>query len=240
MNQDKYPPHPYAEVFPMLKGAAFEKMRDDIREKGLLFPIVLAQHDNEWCVLDGRNRLRACLEAERKPRFDYYDGSDPMGYVVSANLQRRDLSTWERASAADALAQLAHGQTRAALGADLLTQAQAAEKCGTSERSTQQARHVKEDGAPELIEALDAREISLKEADEIAKLEKEQQAEAIQERKQRERKAPFDPKVTKACSLDDEALDGLIALFKYGQGSPSERVRKGAETLARMAPGVKQ
>lgn len=237
--ESRFKEHPAAAIFPMLKGKAFEGMRDDIKEKGLLHPIVLAKHDGEWTILDGRNRERACLEAGRKPRYDYYDGEDPIGYVVSANLARREMTTWERASAADELAKLGKGKPKSALGADYVTQSAAAQECGTSTRSVQQAKQVKENAAPELIEALDAREISLRDAEQIAKLEREQQADAIEQRKRSEGQ-PRDPKISKACSLSDAELDGLAMLFKYGEGSPSERVRTGAAALARIVPTVRQ
>jgi hypothetical protein len=233
--ESKYPPHPAASIFPMIKGKAYDEMREDIRAKGLLFPVVLAQHENQWCVLDGRNREKASLELGLKPRYDYYDGKDPIGYVVSANLTRREMSTWERADAANALAELKQGRKPA--GAAGITQRDAAEKLGTSERSAQQAKRVRKEGAPELIEALDSRELSLSEADEIARLEKDQQADAIKQRKSQP-PAERDPKISKSCSLSDEELDGLTQLYTYGAGSPSARVRAGAAALARIVPAA--
>jgi hypothetical protein len=235
--ESKYPPHPAASIFPMIKGKAYDEMREDIRAKGLLFPVVLAQHENQWCVLDGRNREKACIETGIKPRYDYYDGKDPIGYVVSANLARREMSTWERASAADELSKLAQGRPGKAAAAAGITRSVAAEMCGTSERSTAQAKHVKQAGAPELIEALDERKLSLSEADEIARLEKDQQADAIKQRKSQP-PAERDPKISKSCSLSDEELDGLTQLYTYGAGSPSARVRAGAAALARIVPAA--
>lgn len=48
-------------------------------------------------LTDGRNRHRGCLDTGTEPRFRPYEGDDPLGFVVSANLQRRHLSASQRA-----------------------------------------------------------------------------------------------------------------------------------------------
>jgi len=87
--------HKFADIFPMLEGDEFQKLVDDIRENGLLEPITL--YDGE--ILDGRNRYRACIEAGVEPRFvDIPAGVDPLTFVVSKNLNRRHLSTTQKAA----------------------------------------------------------------------------------------------------------------------------------------------
>ena len=67
--------------------------RHDIARNGLRQPIVKYQGK----VLDGRHRVLACQKAGRALRFETYRGSDPLGYVISANLQRRHLKALQKA-----------------------------------------------------------------------------------------------------------------------------------------------
>jgi hypothetical protein len=50
--------HPLADIFPLLEGAEFGALRDDIQRHGVREPAVLYGGK----VLDGRNRARACAE----------------------------------------------------------------------------------------------------------------------------------------------------------------------------------
>jgi hypothetical protein len=83
--------HPLANIFPLMEGAEFDALVDDIRTKGLLDDIVLCG----GLILDGRNRYRACLAAGVEPRFidrgpsDW--GSSAEQFVISANIRRRHL-----------------------------------------------------------------------------------------------------------------------------------------------------
>jgi hypothetical protein len=85
--------HPYAELFPMMTATELEALSEDIAANGLRHPIVTYQ----GAVLDGRNRLLACEKASVEPRFEEYDGDDPLGLVISLNVQRRDLTRAQRA-----------------------------------------------------------------------------------------------------------------------------------------------
>jgi len=69
-------------------GPEFGQLVDDLREHGLLQPIVL----HEGRILDGRNRYRACQHAGVEPRFEEWDGESPTAYVLSLNLHRRHLT----------------------------------------------------------------------------------------------------------------------------------------------------
>ena len=52
--------HPIAELFPMMTSAELDELAADIKANGLQQPIIV----HEGQVLDGRNRLAACLRAE--------------------------------------------------------------------------------------------------------------------------------------------------------------------------------
>jgi hypothetical protein len=71
-------------------------LADDIKQHGLLHPIVL---DADGVLIDGRNRLRACEIAEVKPTFEQLNGHDAAAFIVSANLERRNLTKGQQAMA---------------------------------------------------------------------------------------------------------------------------------------------
>lgn len=83
--------HPAADIFPLLEGEEFDALVADIKANGQLARIIL----KDGKVLDGRNRLRACLAAGIEPSFAceaYSDQiTDPTAYVISANIRRRHL-----------------------------------------------------------------------------------------------------------------------------------------------------
>jgi N6-adenosine-specific RNA methylase IME4 len=95
-----YATHPAADVFPLLEGARFKALTEDIAAHGLNNPIVTCVNgDGEVLILDGRNRLRACLEANVPPDFVEYNGDNPWAFVRSENAKGRvDLDKGQRVS----------------------------------------------------------------------------------------------------------------------------------------------
>jgi len=81
-------PHPLADIFPLLTGAEFDALVEDVRANGVLEPIWICQGK----ILDGRNRYRAARAAGVHCPTQTYEGTDPLGFVVSLNLKRRHLS----------------------------------------------------------------------------------------------------------------------------------------------------
>jgi hypothetical protein len=67
-----------------------------VAANGLLHPIVI---DDQKQLIDGRNRLAACKIAQVEPRFEELNGRDPRAYIVSANLNRRNLTKGQQAMA---------------------------------------------------------------------------------------------------------------------------------------------
>ncbi len=238
--ESKFKTHPAADCFPMMRGAAYERLRDDIAANGLLFPVKLCSHEGEWTILDGRNRARACDELGIKYKTEVYDGKTPIKYVVSANLARRDLTDWERHEAANALADLVRGRpSKSAQSADL-TQSDVADAMELSDRTMRKQKYAKENAAPEVVEAAAAGEISINAAHEIAHLPVEEQTSALEAKRNGERKpAPIDPHVTKAARISDEDIAGLAALVRFGENSPNHAARHGAEVIKRIVPAVR-
>jgi len=87
-----YPLHPYCAFFPQAHEDILDDMASDIYTNGQTDPIVL----HEGQVLDGRNRQLACEMARVEPLYVEYKGNDPLGFVISKNLNRRHLNDSQR------------------------------------------------------------------------------------------------------------------------------------------------
>ncbi|MGE0699082.1 MAG: ParB/RepB/Spo0J family partition protein [Hyphomicrobiaceae bacterium] len=139
-----YEPHPLAEELPLIEGAEFDELVASIKRDGLITPILLA----DGKVLDGRNRLRACIAAKVQPRFDVIDETDPrrlVEMVMAANLHRRHLSDAQRAMIA--------GRLNALRG---LSVSDAMKTMGVSGRRTvQKASVIARHGSAEDVEAVE-------------------------------------------------------------------------------------
>jgi hypothetical protein len=146
--------HPLADIFPLLDEPELGELAADIAEHGQREPIVTYEDR----VLDGRNRLRACLMAGVKPWFKPFDGVDPLAFVVSANLRRRHLNESQRAMIAARLATLRLGANQHSEGLPI---GRASTLLNIGERSVARAREVLESGEPELARAVDAGELSV-------------------------------------------------------------------------------
>lgn len=85
--------HKFSNIFPMIEGEELERLKEDIKEYGLLEPIILYEDK----ILDGRNRYKACEELGVEPRFEQYGGDNPLEFVISENLKRRHLTASQRA-----------------------------------------------------------------------------------------------------------------------------------------------
>jgi hypothetical protein len=106
------------------------------------------------------SRANKCEIAGIDPQFEVYEGSNPVGFIISSNLKRRQLNESQRALIATRLATLARGQHQTAFEsaeqirppndqmrkfADSdsgMTQAAAAAALNVSKRSVQSARVV--------------------------------------------------------------------------------------------------
>jgi N6-adenosine-specific RNA methylase IME4/ParB-like chromosome segregation protein Spo0J len=161
--------HRLSELFPMMEGEAFESLVADTKERGLLHPIVL--HNGK--ILDGRNRYRACIQADVPIRVENFDGPDPVGFVIASNLHRRHLNESQRAMVAAKLATMPKGGSNRPDG--LLTQQVTASMLNTSTRSIRRATAVRIKGTPELIHRVERGDITVATAAKVAELPKVEQ-----------------------------------------------------------------
>jgi hypothetical protein len=159
----KYEFHPIANIFQMMPEAELAALASDIATNGLHRPIVLYQEK----ILDGRNRYLACLTTEVEPRFIPYDGDQPLQYVLSMNLKRRQLTSSQRATVAADLANLHREDTLKQNASDTqncatvrISQSNAADMIGVSHRYVQEAVSLKKT-EPQLYKKVQAGEISL-------------------------------------------------------------------------------
>jgi ParB-like chromosome segregation protein Spo0J len=112
-----YKIHPFADAFPMMEGAEFDELVEDIRKNELREAIEYIEHNGERIIIDGRNRLKACRAAgvtlaRGWPDFvtvedafarhgiqSLYPRTDEelLAYVWSKNVHRRQLTASQRA-----------------------------------------------------------------------------------------------------------------------------------------------
>lgn len=85
--------HPALAIVPPMNPEERQALAESIRQHGLLKPITLYQGQ----LLDGRERLTACIRTGVEPRFQTYDGDDPIGYVISLNVRRQHFTEDQRA-----------------------------------------------------------------------------------------------------------------------------------------------
>ena len=137
--------HPIADIFPLMEGAEFSSLVEDIKTNGQREPIVLFEDK----ILDGRNRWRACKEAKVEPKTKEYRGSDPLAFVISLNLKRRHLDESQRAMVGARIANLeAHRPGKETRPNGRLPQPAAASALNVATRSIGRARVVLDHGAP--------------------------------------------------------------------------------------------
>lgn len=165
--------HPYAELFPWIEGKAFEEFKEDIRQRGIIEPIVMF----EGMLLDGRNRYMAARDLGIEYPVIDYRGSDALGFVLSRNLARRHLTESQRAMVAARLSKLPVGGNQHSEGPSI---EEASRMLNVGHASVERAKVVQQQGEAGLPEAVDAGRISVSAAADIAKLPPDQQRAIIE------------------------------------------------------------
>jgi ParB-like chromosome segregation protein Spo0J len=97
MNIFEIPVHPSADIFPMLDDDELEELASDIKDNGLQQPLVIDALNGNPRLIDGRNRREACRRAGVVPDYVLLDGQDPVAYILSANIHRRNMTKGQRA-----------------------------------------------------------------------------------------------------------------------------------------------
>ena len=168
--------HEVANLFPLMSDADVSILASDIKANGLRDPIWLHP---DGSILDGRNRYRACQQAGVEPEFRHWGGlGSPVTFVVSLNLHRRHLDTSQRAMVAARIANLPEGRplTTEISG---VSQEAAGALLNVSPDSVGFARRVLEEGAPELVDAVERGELAVSSAAVLTDLTIEDQAAVV-------------------------------------------------------------
>lgn len=168
--------HPVANVFPMMSDAEIDDLARDILENGQREPVWMYQGQ----VIDGRNRMAACKRIGRPPTTREFVGADDelLPFVISLNLKRRHLSESQRGMVADKIATLPRGANQhAQICAP--SQQEAADMLNVSRRTVQAASKVRDQGAPELVAAVEGGVVSVSAAADVAELPKQEQAVVV-------------------------------------------------------------
>lgn len=169
--------HPAAELFPLLQGAEFTELVNDIREHGLREPIVFTPDGQ---LLDGRNRYRACKKIRNEEPIRRVEHSEAWAYVISTNMRRRHLTESQRAMIAARIAERAHGHHHPVglkVSADTSSPSrdlppskqEAADLLNVSTGSIGRAKRVLQHGTTALQQAVEAGKVKVTTADRVAR-----------------------------------------------------------------------
>ena len=214
--------------------AAIRTLAHSIETQGLLQPLVVAPHDDPgyYELIAGRRRHAAItLLREKEPSFMelvpviVFDKSRPMSAMASLteNLERKDISPSEIAKGVKLLADMGY------------TQWQIATRLGRSTAWVKQYLQLANDADPVVLDALDKRIVTLREAKELAQLSPEEQRAALapgEKVKQKQQKRTR-PTPTQAREVA-EALDSVA---EDGDATPFARVAEAAAAGIRWAMG---
>lgn len=157
--------HEAANIFPLIDGEEFEALVEDVKTNGIRETIKIL----DGLVLDGRNRYRASLLANKEPKFEHVTTSDPVGYVLSLNLHRRHLTPSQASMCAARAREIYEREAKERQGkrTDLNIPANlpegnkgdardiAGKAFGVSGKTVDHATRVIEKGIPELAKAVD-------------------------------------------------------------------------------------
>jgi ParB-like chromosome segregation protein Spo0J len=197
--------HPAANLFPLLdpESDQYKKLALSIKHNQQFEPIVL---DSEDRILDGRNRMRVCIELGIEPRVRYFhdlglvnkDGKpvDAAEYAYEKNIARRDLTDDQRvmivalyreyldkidrgAPKGNKNAAKKQGDQVVPAKAEPKTRAKLAAKAGVSERKAQQALNVGRK-KPDLAKKVAAGNMKLSDAAKQAEPKKPKRAPPVQ------------------------------------------------------------
>ena len=220
--------HPIADVFPLMSDEEFTALCQDIKANGLAEPIITY----EGRILDGRNRFRACKAVGVTSWMEAWDGTDPFAYVLSKNLIRRHLDASQRAMVAARMAKLKHGENKGSANLPIPTQPEAAKALHVSARSVGDARKVQERADPEMVAQVDAGNIAVSAAAEVATMPKAAQKRVASAAKEGGKKAAAVAVKEEKAKAEPVPLDDIGIPIQKHAAEAFEAVPKFEELLS--------
>ena len=178
---ETYVQHPLSAAFPRMTPEEFQELKDSIEVLGVQNPITL--HDG--MVIDGWHRYSAARELDLPcPVVELAQDIDPRDFVMAQNKARRHVTKAQLAMATTAVYQWKpHGGDRRSesthIECALKSTSAMAEIAGVHRNTIVQAQTVTARAAPAVVEAVNRGELGLPKAAAIAKVPREQQAQAI-------------------------------------------------------------
>jgi hypothetical protein len=166
MSKQEYEFHPYASVFPMMTATEFRELVADMQgDDGQREPITLLDGQ----ILDGRNRYKACVQLGVEPKFRDFNGDgDPVDFIISMNLRRRQLNESQKGLVAAKIAALPRGNPALKKSPQDekaqqipnpprggFSEAQAAKAVGVSERTVSRGKKVLRDAPKADVKAIE-------------------------------------------------------------------------------------
>lgn len=206
--------HPLCRLFPVMEAPELRALAQDIEACGMREPILIHPESNQ--VVDGQNRLFACLEygLHHLVEVQYWDGDNLVELVASRNLHRRHLTTSQRAMLTARLLEES---------ANWRTVEEAAAEAGVPKRSLERAQKVSRE-APEFAEAVASGRVPLGAAEDCSGLSRDEQLAAIQEGPEGvKRKAKEEREKKRKASPGPRGWDQITDLFEaIGKGKEQE------------------
>jgi len=172
-----YDIHPLAAKLPLMDGVEFDDLVASVAARGLQKKVKL---DAGGRVVDGRNRLRACIKAGKAVEFERLpEDTDIVSLILDENVFRRHLTPAQRAMIAADLATLPHG--RPAKDNEGMSAGAAADRLGVNRSSVSSAKKITRQGTEELQDAVRNGKMDLKSAAAVADKPAEEQHQAVTE-----------------------------------------------------------
>ena len=201
--------HPLAKgIFPAITGGEFNTLKADIEANGVRHPIVLYQNK----ILDGCNRDKVCYELNRDPpTTNLPEGVDPVDYVVSANINRRHLTTSQRGMIAVSLANMKRGDNQHS--GEGLSIERTSKMLNVSEATANRCKKVQTSGVPKLAEMVVSGKLPALVAEKVASLDKTKQTALLDKSVSKIKEAVKDPDPLPESTRNSDELDKRKAAY---------------------------
>lgn len=214
--------HQMAELFPLMEDFEFASFKQDIKQNGLKEPLFI---DQQKQIVDGRHRFRACSElGYMTVPVRVVDGSEEhiQKIALAANLNRRHLSTGQKAFVAARLKLLSNVDTL-----------QSALQFRIGLRSIERALFVLKHGCPEIQRLAERGVMATDAAAVFSTLPMDQQTEIARQTPDTIRGKIAEMRLQSARSRSREPLTPEQLLTRY-----TKRIEAEVRKLGELPPAV--